>query len=217
MSLLISWAGSALHHPMLSLSVLVVGAVLLAAHWNKMWGQAAVLALYLAVINIAALKTSSRAVKSPYTGDHHVDYVASRPLVKNTLLTKAYLHEPENLPPGYFWSLPPEADYEGQYLSRDVGAGEDIDPAALVNKPVVPPDARAFPIPDGSEMSKLLDAGAQVQWCREDGDCIPGTARVEAMVCTDSTRAHCYILVTPGKAIESKITSKHQIRIASLQ
>jgi hypothetical protein len=217
MSFLKSLVGESLHHPMLSLSILAVCAIGLSGRWTKMWGQVVVLAVYLAAINFTAWEISIRASENVYTQDRHVNYVANRNLVKNTLLAKAYLKEPRDIPPGYFWYLPRDADFEGKYLSKDVQAGDDVDPLALVNKPSVPTNASVFPMPDSSDVSKLIDAGAQVQWCLEDGTCIPGAAKVEAIVCSDSARGHCYIVVTIDNAVGSKITSKHKLRMASLQ
>jgi hypothetical protein len=197
------------------LSFVVVAGFLISAVRTKLWGLGCALAVYLLIVNVAAWQIRDRIRRNIYSEGQAVNYLADSKLQENTLLIDRYLREPIDLPPGYFWLLPSKADMEGKYLTKLVEAGKSIDPRSLRNLPLSS-GTKAFAVPEGADLSKLIDAGATVQWCNDEGACLPEKATVKALLCGDNARTHCIVLVDVSDAIAGKITPKHKIKLLSM-
>jgi hypothetical protein len=200
-----------------AISVVLVIVLFVSATRTKLWGVAIVFLIYLVLVNISAWSIRYRSNLRVYRQGHVVTYVATRKLKQNTLLLESYLRVPASLPPGLFWFLPSEKDLVGKYVIKQIESGGDIDPRLLTSSPTTLEAARVYPVPDGLELSKLIDAGAIVQWCTDGGECLPGKGIVEAIVCNDNARTYCILLLDVDDTTAKQITSKHKVKFFSLQ
>jgi hypothetical protein len=135
----------------------------------------------------------------------NVNYQAARWMPMNTRIADADLRAPDDLPPGYFWSLPDVSRLRGRYVRKLYRPGDDIDPNALLPRPALPPKVQFVRIAD-PKMAAVLNAGARVELCADT--CLTPMF-VAAVYCADDV---CYAAV----ARDEGLTDKHTIRLLSL-
>jgi hypothetical protein len=186
------------------IATLGAAAVIARCAWSRLWAHLAVVILYLVAVVGAVRAIEHRSATNPYLNGKKPDvsYVARRALPKNRRLTEADFEEPANLPLGYFWYLPPPEQLKGRYLPGDVAATGDIDAAGLLVAPVVSPHARLLAI-ETPELKQVMNAGATVALCVAEHECMPGSIRVEAIVCAPETppqtvpQVPCWVALPP--------------------